>query len=67
MFLCHVACYDRFIQIIFYCLMHYCVTFGEDAASDLKDLGSVLRTSFITSGPVFIKPLRITLKNTAKN
>ncbi len=30
MFLCHVACYDRFMQMMIYCLMH-CVTFGDDA------------------------------------
>ncbi len=29
-------CSDRFIQKIFYCLTHYCVTFGEDEASVLE-------------------------------
>ncbi len=29
---------DRFSQMILYCLMHYCVAFDEEAASDLKML-----------------------------
>ncbi len=43
---------DRFIQMIFYCLMHYCRAFDEKAASDLK----MLDLKMIYLGLIHTKP-----------